>query len=107
MISDALKLLRKYYNIKQSDMAARLGITPSHLSQIEKNKKPVSYELLEKYSKELKIPLSSITLFAEASEMKQKTGFERIVAEKALRLLEWMDAISTVKSPDDESIRAH
>ena len=94
MIHRALKLLRSYHNLKQKDLAARLGLSPSHLSEIESGSKPVSYELLEKYSKVFDIPVSSITLFAEAAQSGQPKGIQAAIADKALRMLEWLETIS-------------
>ena len=102
MIHRALKLLRGYHNIKQKELASQLGVSASHLSEIESGAKPVSYSLLEQYSRIFKIPVSSITLFAEASESKDKTRVAALVADKALKLLEWLDAITEVK--DEERI---
>ena len=96
MISRALKLIRTYHNVKQNDLADRLGLSPSHLSEIEKGVKPVSYELLEKYSEIFQMPVSAITFFSEASEGLGKQVLQSVVADKALKLLEWLDSISHV-----------
>lgn len=94
MIHRALKLLRSYHNLKQKDLATRLGLSPSHLSEIESGTKPVSYELLEKYSKVFDIPVSSITLFAEAAQNGETKGIQAAIADKALRMMEWLETIS-------------
>lgn len=96
MIHRALKLLRTYHNFKQKDLALKLGLSPSHLSEIEAGTKPVSYELLERYSKVFGIPVSTIALFAEASGSKK--SIQTSISEKALRLLEWLDTITKVHS---------
>jgi transcriptional regulator with XRE-family HTH domain len=98
MIHRALKLLRIYHNFKQKDLAEKLDLSPSHLSEIEAGAKPVSYELLEKYSKIFGIPVSTIALFAEASGSKKK--IQSVISDKALRLLEWLDTITQVHSED-------
>jgi transcriptional regulator with XRE-family HTH domain len=102
MISRALKLIRTYHNVKQTDLAKRLGLSPSHLSEIEKGIKPVSYDLLEKYAQVFRMPVSSITLFAEISDKDAKPGLQGIVAEKALKLLEWIDSIAAIEKQDGQ-----
>lgn len=42
MIGEALRLIRVYHDLKQSDLADRLGISQSHLSEIERSKKAPS-----------------------------------------------------------------
>jgi transcriptional regulator with XRE-family HTH domain len=105
MIHRALRLLRTYHNFKQKDLAARLDLSPSHLSEIEKGVKPVTYELLERYSAVFKIPVSSIALFAEATDRAPQRPAVRKISEKALRLLEWLDTITEIDndSADDRS----
>ncbi len=100
MIERALRLLRVYHNLKQKDLAPRLGISPSHLSELESGAKGVSFEILEKYSQVFQIPVSSIALFAEAtSDADQRKRHK--VPEKAVRLLEWLDTITSVGQDDD------
>jgi len=87
--------------MKQKDLAARLELSPSHLSEIEKGVKPVSYDLLCRYSEIFELPVSSIALFAEVVDgAKPKKSLKAALADKALRVLEWMDAISRFQ--DDE-----
>ena len=96
MINRALRLLRVYHNLKQKDLAARLEISSSHLSEIESGVKSVSYDLLEKYAEVLNIPVSTITMFAEASKSKDTKSAVSRVSEGALRLLEWLETINKV-----------
>lgn len=65
MISEALRLLRVFHDMKQNDLAERLGIAKSYLSEIESGKKAPSLELVEKYSRVFGIPSSSILFFSE------------------------------------------
>ena len=60
MIGEALRLIRVYHDLKQSDLADQLGISQSHLSEIERGKKAPTSELIERYSKEFRLPVSSI-----------------------------------------------
>lgn len=92
MLYRALKLLRTYHQLTQVELARRLGISNSYLSEIEKGDKPPGLELLDKYADVFKMPTSSILLFSESIEGNRKPGSKlRIAAaDKILRLLEWL-----------------
>ena len=96
MIHSALRLLRVYHNLKQKDLAEKLGISPSHLCEIESGEKGVSYETLEKYADVFRIPVSSITLFAEATKAEDRSLLGKVPG-KALRLLEWLDTLTEIE----------
>ena len=100
MINRALRLLGVYHDLKQKDLAAHLGISPSHLSEIESGTKSVSYDLLEKYAEVLKVPVSTITIFADASKSKDTKSVVSRVSEGALHLLEWLERINKVTPRD-------
>lgn len=60
MLCKALKLIRSYYDMSQTELSAELGLSNSYLSEIESGKKQPSIDLLQKYSDYFDIPLSSI-----------------------------------------------
>lgn|SRR5690554_1387651 len=93
MLNRALRLLRTYHQFTQVDLAKRLGISNSYLSEIESGEKAPPLDLLNKYSEIFKMPSSSILLFSESLEGEGKRGNKlRIVAaDKILRLLEWLE----------------
>ena len=64
MIYRALKTIRLYHNIKQSELAEIFGMSKSYLSEIESGKKTVSFDILESYSKQFEIPVSSLIFFS-------------------------------------------
>lgn len=92
MLQRALKMLRAYHHIPQKELAEKLGISNSHLSEIESGKKSPSLELLSKYSDFFKIPTSAILLFSEQINADQKKidKLRQVVANKILKILEWM-----------------
>ena len=65
MLGEALRLIRVFHDIKQTELAIRLGISKSYLSEIESGKKLPRIELMELYASEFGIPVSSILFFAE------------------------------------------
>mgnify|MGYP003386413563 CR=1 FL=1 len=99
MLNRALKLLRTYHQLKQVELAKRLDIGNSYLSEIENGLKTPSIDLLQKYSVVFKIPVSSIILFSEKIEEPQKPSEKLRVAaaDKILRLLEWIDERDAVE----------
>lgn len=99
MLNRALKLLRTYHQLKQVELAKRLDIGNSYLSEIENGIKTPSIDLLQKYSAIFKIPVSSIILFSEKIEEPQRPSEKLRVAaaDKILRLLEWIDERDAVE----------
>lgn len=70
-MGETLKLLRIFYGYKSVDMAKRLNISQSFLSEIENSKKNPTLELLNKYSKIFNIKVSTIVLLSESLENEQ------------------------------------
>jgi transcriptional regulator with XRE-family HTH domain len=90
-IGKALKYVRIYHNLKQIDLAERLDISPSYLSEIETGKKSVSMELLEKYSRIFKIPASSLLLFSERMDSSLTEKGRVFATEKIMTIIEWFE----------------
>jgi transcriptional regulator with XRE-family HTH domain len=83
----------------QIELAKRLGMSNSYLSEVESGLKEPSVELLRAYSKVFGIPVSSILLFSESIGGNERTS-ERIrvgAAKKILRFLEWIDEQEVIK----------
>ncbi len=80
MLSEALRLIRVFHDVKQNDLALRFGISKSYLSELESGKKSPPMDLIAKYATEFKIPASSILFF---SEQLSDGGKSKNIAEKA------------------------
>ena len=90
MINKALRLIRTFHDFTQSEMSRRLGISKSYLSEIEAGKKHPTLEILEKYSVEFDIPLSSILFFSENIDSNKLGEKIRLsLAKKIVSILEW------------------
>ncbi|EKN3891426.1 helix-turn-helix domain-containing protein [Yersinia enterocolitica] len=93
MIYRALKTIRLYHNIKQSELAEIFGMSKSYLSEIESGKKTVSFDILESYSKQFEIPVSSLIFFSEELNSPSKKSvaekFRLVFADKILKIMEW------------------
>lgn len=96
----ALRLLRTYHHLTQVELAKRLCISNSYLSEIESGHKLPGLELLDNYATFFKMPVSSILLFSEAinGDHKPGTRLRIAAADKILRLLEWLDERDEIKS---------
>jgi transcriptional regulator with XRE-family HTH domain len=92
VIGRALKILRQFHGYKQSELAFKLGISKSYLSEIESGKKPVSLELLDYYSQIFDISVSSLVFFSENLEGENRSAnkFRMVVTDKLLKVMEWM-----------------
>ncbi len=89
MIGRALKIIRQFHYLSQTDAAKKLDISNSYLSEIENEKKPPNLEILNKYSQEFNLPLSSILFFSENLENGAIPDKIRIgVSSKILDILE-------------------
>ena len=87
MIGKALKRTRQFHRLKQVELAERLGLSKSYLSEIEGDRKTPSIEVLQKYSEAFGVPVSSFLLFSESLE----SGEPRFKpAKKVMKILDWI-----------------
>ena len=92
MLSEALRLIRVFHDLNQSDLAEQIEISKSYLSEIEGGKKEPSLELIKKYSVRFDIPISSIMFFSENLDMdgsvsKQARKAKGVIASKVINFL--------------------
>lgn len=59
-IHDILRIIRIANDITAQELARRLEVSPSYISQIEKNHRMPNIDLLKKYSEVFGIPVSAI-----------------------------------------------
>lgn len=102
MISNALRLLRRFKGLTQTEMAQRLGVAKSWISAIESGKKEPTLNLLQSYALVLDIPLSSILFFSEQIDASKSSERARsFVSKKVLAILDFIDAQSG-EDPDGD-----
>jgi transcriptional regulator with XRE-family HTH domain len=89
MIGEALRLIRVFYDLKQTEAAAKLGVSQSYLSEVEKGIKTPSLELLGKYAEAFDLPASSILYFAENVDNPRTAP--AFVAKKIVRILQFIE----------------
>lgn len=88
MLHSALRTIREIHRFQQSEMAEKLHISRSHLSEIESGKKGVSVELLTRYADAFDVPASTLLSFAEALDGPSPRRQEN--AKKLLGVLNWV-----------------
>lgn len=107
MLGKALKLIRSYHDLSQTELCYRLGVSNSHLSEIESDKKQPSIELLRRYSDCFEIPLSSILFFSESIDSPRPTDNLRFgLAKSIISLLEWNENRNAAKEKYKKKTKA-
>lgn len=92
MLNEALRLIRVFHDLKQFEAAERLGISKSHISELEKGTKSPSLDLIERYSQEFRIPASAIMFFAEElPNAKRGEATRTKIASKVVDLLKFIE----------------
>lgn len=99
MISEALRLIRVYHDLKQNELADKLNISKSYLSEIESGTKTPTLALVESYAKEFRIPPSAIFFFSESIDDPAAAERARaFVSQKIITLLRFIEQRSEKKS---------
>ena len=65
MLHLALRLMRVFHDLTQKELAELLGISKSHISEIEAGKKTPTLAVLERYASVFEVPVSSIFFLSE------------------------------------------
>lgn len=104
MLGEGLRLIRVFHDVSQKDLAKKLDVAQSYLSEIEKGKKSPTLAILEKYSEVFGIPMSSILFFSEAMENNTPSEKARIaISKKIIRLLEFIEQRGSQIEEDKEA----
>lgn len=92
MLNEALRLIRAYHDISQTQLCRELDISNSYLSEIESGKKQPTLDLLRKYGERFDIPISSLMFFSENMNSGNVSDKLRIgAAKKIISLLHWVE----------------
>lgn len=87
MVNEVLRLLRVYNDIKASELAEKLNLSSSYISELESGKKNVSMDIINKYSKFFEIPSSSILLMSESLD-DQKQNLKYKISRALITMLQ-------------------
>ena len=91
MLNEALRLVRVFHRLNQSQLAKQMGISRSYLSEIEAGKKKPTLNILMQYSEIFGLPTSSLLLFSENLEnnsVAEKT--RHVVGKKLISIMNWL-----------------
>lgn len=102
MINRALRLAREFHRMKQVELAKRLNISTSYLSEIEAGKKPPTIELLDGYADVFGVPASTFMLFQE----QMNGGDDTKRQEKARKLLQFFEWVTREEDEGGEAEKA-
>ncbi len=95
LLNEALRLVRVFHDLNKSEAAARIGLSKSYVTELERGDKKVSLDVLEKYSTAFDIPVSSLLLFAEHTGTGEPVDkAQSLVAKKTLKMLDWIETIT-------------
>lgn len=93
MLNEALRLIRVYHDLTQTQLSYELSVSNSFISEIESGRKQPTLELLSKYSKKFDIPVSSLLFFSEQLDSRKPTDKIRVtLAKKIVALLGWVES---------------
>jgi transcriptional regulator with XRE-family HTH domain len=102
MLGEALRLIRVFHDLNKSQVAERVGLSKSYVTELERGDKKVTLEVLEKYASAFNIPVSSLMLFAERVAQGGIAESARVrVAGKVLKMLGWLAAITEDEDADE------
>lgn len=65
-MGEALRLLRIFNGYKSAELAKKLELSQSYVSELENGKKQPTMEVLDKYAKVFEMKKSTLMLFAES-----------------------------------------
>ncbi len=97
MLPEALRLLRVFHDMKQNELAEKLDVSKSYISELEKGNRTPSFDVLEKYALLFQVPISSIMFFSEHIEgvqqqTKQVPKAKGIIASKIINFLQLIES---------------
>lgn len=84
-LSEAIRLLRVYSDISQGDLAEKLGIRNTFLSEIEHGRRPITVKTLQQYSDLFNIKISTIQAFAE--EIKRNKNLKKEIFNEIMKMI--------------------
>jgi transcriptional regulator with XRE-family HTH domain len=93
MLKDALRLIRVFHDLSQKDLAQKLDISKSYLSEVESGKKNPTIDLLNRYSGIFNIPMSSIMFFSERLDLDKNEKIEsarNFLSSKIISILDFI-----------------
>ncbi len=97
MLGEALRLIRVFHDCKTVELALALGLSASHISEIEKGKRVPSIETINKYAEFFETSPSAILFFSEelGKKSEPKSQSRSFMRQKLIRFLQIVEAQTT------------
>ena len=93
-MGEALRLLRIFNGYKSAELAKKLELSQSYVSELENGKKQPTMEVLDKYAKVFEMKKSTLMLFAESLEGEEiKNDKKQRIARAGMKLLKILEKI--------------
>ena len=87
-MGEALRLLRIFNGYKSAELAKKLELSQSYVSELENGKKQPTMEVLDKYAKVFEMKKSTLMLFAESLDDKKQR-----IARAGMKLLKILEKV--------------
>ena len=93
MLSESLRLLRVFHDLKQFELAEKLDLSKSYISEVENGNRTPSLEVIQKYADFFRVPSSSILFFGEQmdSSSKKEEIARKGISSKILNFLKMIE----------------
>ena len=93
-MGEALRLLRIFNGYKSAELAKKLELSQSYVSELENGKKQPTLEVLDKYAKVFEMKKSTLMLFAESLEGEEiKNDKKQRIARAGMKLLKILEKV--------------
>ena len=93
-LGEALRLLRIFNGYKSAELAKKLELSQSYVSELENGKKQPTMEVLDKYAKVFEMKKSTLMLFAESLEGEEiKNDKKQRIARAGMKLLKILEKV--------------
>ena len=93
-MGEALRLLRIFNGYKSAELAKKLELSQSYVSELENGKKQPTMEVLDKYAKVFEMKKSTLMLFAESLEGEEiKNDKKQRIARAGMKLLTLLEKV--------------
>ena len=93
-MGEALRLLRIFNGYKSAELAKKLELSQSYVSEMENGKKQPTMEVLDKYAKVFEMKKSTLMLFAESLEGEEiKNDKKQRIARAGMKLLKILEKV--------------
>lgn len=93
-MGEALRLLRIFNGYKSAELAKKLELSQSYVSELENGKKQPTMEVLDKYAKVFEMKKSTLMLFAESLEGEEiKNDKKQRIARAGMKFLKILEKV--------------